>query len=66
MPLGPFAPHREGNQAGGEEESGRRFGNTITLPFGGLSLYLTALLLVLGLAGLQLISILAVVRVDQS
>ncbi len=41
-------------------------GNAITLPFGGLSLYLTGLLLVLGLAGLQLISILAVVRVDQS
>ncbi len=41
-------------------------GNTITLPFGGLSLYLTGLLLVLVVAVLQLVSILAVVKVDQS
>ncbi len=41
-------------------------GNTMFLPFGGLSLYLAGLLLVLAVAGLQLISILAVVNVDQS
>jgi hypothetical protein len=40
--------------------------NTITLPFGGLSLYLAGLLMLLVIAGLQLISILAVVRVDPS
>jgi hypothetical protein len=39
--------------------------NTATLPFGGLSLYLGGLLLVLVVAALQLISILAVVRADQ-
>ena len=40
--------------------------NAIILPFGGLSLYLAALLLMLVVAGLQLISILAVVRTDES
>jgi hypothetical protein len=40
--------------------------NAIVLPFGGLSLYLVGLLVVLVIAGLQLVSILSVVRVDPS
>jgi hypothetical protein len=39
--------------------------NALVLPFGGLSLYIAGLLLVLVVAGLQLISILAVVSVNQ-